>query len=88
MPTAVSGALSLIAVVAMMAGIFLSRHALARYGAPSAPKGVFWRPRDWRPVWKARDWFVEDKGYRFFWVSCLLLSGGGLLVFLVFAFRL
>ena len=38
--------LLLIAAAALLGGLALDRHAVARYGSAEAPKGVLWNPKD------------------------------------------
>ena len=69
-------------VVALIAGMILGCHALSRYGSASAPSAMSLNPAAWRPVWKTRHWFTEDRGFHLHCASAALMSLGGLAVLL------
>ena len=72
--------ITIIALVLMVAGSFLSLYALRRYGSESAPRGISFNPRNWRPIYLARDWFTEKKGFWLFIIGVELLCGGPLIL--------
>lgn len=80
MTSAIAPVLCLIGVVALIAGMSLSCHALARYGSESAPRGLSLDPRHWRPAWRTRDWFTVARGFRLHCAGAVLLSFGGLAI--------
>ncbi|HEX5130956.1 MAG TPA: hypothetical protein VFX92_00565 [Candidatus Krumholzibacteria bacterium] len=69
-------------VLLMSAGLWLRRRALQRYAGAGWKDARSFDPRKWKPIWRMRDAFTDEDGYRLFRISVLLISMGaaGMLV--------
>ena len=66
----------LLYVVGIVLGALSFRHRTDKYPQP------FWRagfnPRNWRPIWKARDWFTH-RGYIMYFTAATCVVIGSIL---------
>jgi len=70
----------LLALAMVVSGIVCWFLAL-RHRTSEAPSLVLLRvyhPRNWKPIWKQRQWFTPV-GFRYYWIGTTLIVAGGLL---------
>lgn len=78
---------SILALVFIVTGTVMSVYSLSRYRSQNAPEGIVsLNPRNWRPVWKCRDWFTNARGFRMYWIGMELFGLGALATVFVLLF--
>jgi hypothetical protein len=78
--------LLLISAAALIGGLALDRHALARYGSAEAPRGILWDPRSWFRNWNSKRYFSESRGRQLSVLGRTMALIGSTIILYVFLF--